>query len=128
MKRLNTILVFASFLLLSIGTFSAFAQYSQSQSPPRQHATQDKNGDGICDVCGQPVGSGQSNAQGEKATRGKHFGPGDGTGNSANRPQDGTGYGSQSGRQIGPQDGSGAGSGGFGSMQGQRGGRRGGRP
>jgi hypothetical protein len=128
MKKLNTILVFTSFLLLSAGTFSVFGQYSQSQSRQRQHTTQDKNGDGTCDVCGQPAGSGQSNGQGEKAQRGKHFGPGDGTGNGGKRPQDGTGYVSQSGKRIGPQDGSGAGSGGFGSMQGQRGGRRIGRP
>ena len=128
MKRLNTILVFTSFLVLSAGTFSAFGQPSQSQSRQGQRATQDKNGDGTCDVSGQPVGSGQSNAQGEKASRGKHFGPGDGSGNSGARPNDGTGYGAQSGRRAGPQDGSGARSGGFGGMQGQGGGRRGGKP
>jgi hypothetical protein len=128
MKKVKTILVFTSFLVLSAGTFSAFGQYSQSQSRQRQHATQDKNGDGTCDVCGQTAGSGKSDAHGEEANRGKHFGPGDGSGNGGTRPQDGAGCGSQSGRRTGPQDGFGAGSGGFGSMQGQGGGQRGGRP
>lgn len=124
MQKLKTILVFTAFLLLVSGTFSSFAQNPQTPSRPRQ----DKNGDGTCDVSGLPTGSGQSNAQGQKAQRGKSFGPGDGSGNSGNRPQDGTGYGAQSGKRLGPQDGSGAGFGGSGSMQNQRGARRGGRP
>ncbi len=84
-----------------------------------QHTIHDKDGDGICDVCKQPIGSNRENAQGAKAKKGMHWGPGDGTGNQDAGPRDGTGYGSQSGAQTGPKND---------SVHGNRGGRRGGRP
>jgi hypothetical protein len=108
MNDSKAVLVLIACLAIAAGTFSAYAQNSQVQQRQSQHLILDQNGDGICDVCGQPVGSGQSNAQGQKAKRGKHFGPGDGTGNRGAGPQDGTGYGTQSGKRMGPQDGSGA--------------------
>jgi len=101
---------------------SAVQVQNQNQKQ-KQHTIQDKNGDGVCDVCGQATGSGQQNSQGKKAKKGKHWGPGDGTGNQQVGPQDGTGYGSGSGKKMGPQDGSGQGK----SQKGQRGSRGGSR-
>jgi hypothetical protein len=66
----------------------------------------DFDGDGICDISGQPIGSGTGFAQGQRARRGNQNGVSDGTGNMGQGPQDGTGYGAQSGARTGPQDGS----------------------
>ena len=77
-------------------TQSQTQQQTTNQACLRQHALQDANGDGICDHCGNPVGSGKANAQGKAAKNGKHWGPGDGTG-----------YGAQSGQKMGPHDGTG---------------------
>jgi hypothetical protein len=82
-------------------------QQATNQARLRQHALHDANSDGICDLCGNPVGSGRSNAQGQVARKGKHWGPGDGTGNQGVGPRDGTGYGAQSGQKMGPRDGTG---------------------
>ena len=122
------------FVMLTLLIFSsqAAAQGNTTTQPPTnraQHQVHDQNGDGLCDVCKQAVGSGRMNAQGQKAQSGKHWGPGDGTGNQGQGRQDGTGYGSQSGQQTGPRDctgpnGSGAGKGGSGQGRGGRGGNR----
>ena len=88
-------------------TQSQTQQQTTHQACLRQHALQDANGDGICDHCGNPVGSGKANAQGKAAKNGKHWGPGDGTGNQGVGPRDGTGYGAQSGQKMGPHDGTG---------------------
>jgi RNA polymerase-binding transcription factor DksA len=82
-------------------------QQTTNQARLRQHALHDVNGDGICDLCGNPVGSGNTNAQGQAAKKGKHWGPGDGTGNQSVGPRDGTGYGAQSGQKMGPRYGTG---------------------
>jgi hypothetical protein len=82
-------------------------QQTSVQARLGQHEVRDANGDGICDHCGNLVGSGKTNAQGKVAKKGKHWGPGDGTGNQGVGPRDGTGYGSQSGPRNGAQDGSG---------------------
>ena len=109
MKTARVLLTCLMMTLLVMGGMSAFAQSPQRQGNGQSlHTIQDRNADGICDVCGQPVGSGRSNAQGQRAVTGKHFGPGDGTGNQGAGPGDGTGYGAQSGKRNGPQDGSGA--------------------
>lgn len=116
MKKMKYTLALIATLALSGVAFSGLAQSSTptqeqnqiKQQRQAQHTIRDQNGDGICDVCGQPVGSGQQNAQGKKAKKGKHWGPGDGTGNQGVGPQDGTGYGAMSGKRTGPQDGSGA--------------------
>jgi hypothetical protein len=115
-------------LVLSAALFAAVAVApsipAQGSTPNnqggRQHRIHDANHDGVCDVCGNPVGSGQGNGQGQQAKKGRHFGPGDGTGNNGSGPRDGTGYGAQSGHRSGPRDGSGMGQAG--------GGRRAGRP
>lgn len=102
-------------------------QQAANQARVRQHALHDANGDGICDVCGNPVGSGRANAQGKAAKNGKHWGPGDGTGNQGVGPRDGTGYGAQSGQKMGPRDGTGRVTNpgtGAGGGQGRRGGKR----
>ena len=96
-------------------------QQTTDQTRLRQHALQDANGDGICDHCGNPVGSGRANAQGKAAKNGKHWGPGDGTGNQGMGPRDGTGYGAQSGQGTGQPMNPGRGAGGG---QGHRGCRR----
>ncbi|MEW5974818.1 MAG: hypothetical protein AB1898_03315 [Acidobacteriota bacterium] len=102
-----------------------------AQQKLRQHAIHDADNDGLCDVCGNAVGSGRTNAQGKVAKKGKHWGPGDGTGNQGAGPADGTGYGAQSGKQgkvgAGPTAGNtGRGQAGAGREAGG-GGRRGGR-
>lgn len=102
-------------------------QQTMNQIRLRQHALRDANGDGICDHCGNPVGSGRTDALGKSAKKGKHWGPGDGTGNQGVGPQNGTGYGAQSGQRVGPRDGTGrqttAGPR-FGGGQGRRGSKR----
>jgi hypothetical protein len=129
MESLKKQLAAMTIAVLLAGAASVFAQEQVQSRKQTQHAIHDANSDGICDVCGQPVGSGQANAQGKQAKKGKHWGPGDGTGNQGNGPQDGTGYGSQSGKGIGARDGTGPyhQSGGQGREQGQGAGRRGGR-
>ncbi|MBI3949991.1 MAG: hypothetical protein HY314_06005 [Acidobacteria bacterium] len=142
MKQMTRTLALVATLALSGAAFSGLAQtetqtqtqkQTRVEKQQRLHAIRDQNGDGICDVCGQPVGSGQQNAQGQKAKKGKHWGPSDGTGNQGVGPQDGTGYGAPSGKRTGPQDGSGAQMGGqkgpgSGSPQAQGRGRGGRRP
>jgi hypothetical protein len=127
MKKVQSLI---SIVILMAASSSALAQ-SGPQSPKQsQHAVRDANRDGLCDECGRAVGSGRTDATGQKAQNGKHYGPGDGTGNQGSRPNDGTGYGAQSGMRSGPQDGTGAklgqagkrGNGGYG--QSRRGGRR----
>lgn len=76
----------------------------------------------------QPQANGKNGAQGQK---GKKAGPADGTGNQANGPKVGTGYGAKSGNRTGPLDGSGPGvnrgGGRTGGAAGGRGGSGGGR-
>jgi hypothetical protein len=93
--------------VLLAGITGVFAQGNLQSRKQSQHAIHDANSDGICDVCGQPVGSGQADAQGKQAKKGKHWGPGDGSGNQGSGPKDGTGYGSQSGQGMGARDGTG---------------------
>jgi hypothetical protein len=101
--------------LVALGMACAVAVASAQGGRPSaalgQHSINDANRDGICDVCGNPVGAGQVNSQGQRAGGGKHFGPGDCTGNQGSGPRDGSGYGAQSGRRSGPMDGTGAGRG-----------------
>lgn len=128
MERSKKSLAVMTIVLFLAGTAGVIAQGQGQSRKQSHHAIRDANGDGICDDCGQLVGSGQANAQGKQAKKGKHWGPADGSGNQGSGPQDGTGYGSQSGKRSGPQDGSGPNqSGGQGRSQGQGAGRRGGR-
>ena len=129
MKVSRNLLAVTVMVFFLAGAPIMFAQGQGQMKKQSQHSINDANSDGICDVCGQPVGSGQANAQGKQSKKGKHWGPGDGTGNQGNGPQDGTGYGSQSGNGIGARDGTGPyhQSGGQGGGQGQGAGRRGGR-
>ncbi len=128
MERSKKVLAVATMAVFFAATASVLAQAPAQSRKQAQHTIHDANGDGICDNCGLPVGSGQANATGQKAKKGKHWGPGDGTGNQANGPKDGTGYGSQSGKRSGPQDGTGPyrQSGGQARGQAQSNGRRGG--
>ena len=133
MKQSKGILSVTAMLVLLAGAAVAAAQGKPQTGKQSQHTIHDRNGDGICDICGQPVRSGQSNGKGQQAIQGKHWGPGDGTGNQGSGPQDGTGYGAQSGKRSGPQDGSGARTGqqggqGRAAPQGQGQDRHGGRP
>ena len=129
--RMHFGFLFAMLALLIISV-QALAQSNTTQPPSAnraQHQVHDQNGDGICDVCKQPVGSGRVNAQGQRAQSGKHWGPADGTGNQGQGPKDGTGYGAQSGQHSGPRDGtgpqgSGTGKGGNSQGRGKRGGNR----
>jgi len=129
MERSRKLVAVMTIAIVIAGSVGVLAQGPGQQQKQSQHTIHDANGDGVCDDCGLPVGSGQSNAQGKQSKKGKHWGPGDGSGNQGSGPKDGTGYGSQSGKQSGPQDGTGPyhQSGGQGRGQAQGGGRRGGR-
>lgn len=94
-------------------------QTTNQENRISQHTIRDANRDGQCDICKQSVGSGRQNAQGKKADKGKHWGPGDGTGLKASPPKDGSGYGSNSGKRTGPQDGTQVRTGGQGRAGGQ---------
>jgi hypothetical protein len=126
LKKAITLVVFAALPGLSL---EAFPQGNAIPRGTERHSIHDSNGDGICDICSQPVGSGRVNAQGQNAGKGKHFGPGDGTGNMGSGPKDGTGYGAQSGRRQGSLNGTCTGVGGqaAGAGGGMGRGRRGGR-
>jgi hypothetical protein len=129
MKAYNKFLAVITITIMLLGATTVLAQQQAQSRKELQHTINDANSDGTCDVCGQPVGSGQANAQGKQAKKGKHWGPGDGSGNQGNGPKDGTGYGSQSGKGISAHDGTGPyhQNGGQGRGQGQGSGRRGGR-
>ena len=128
MKAYSKFLAVITVTVMLLGASGVLAQQQVKSRKQLQHTINDANSDGICDVCGQPVGSGQANAQGKQAKKGKHWGPGDGSGNQGNGPKDGTGYASQSGKGIGARDGTGPyhQSDGQGRGQGQGSGRRGG--
>ena len=129
MKLFKNILTVVALTVVLAGTSIWAAQGQEQPRKQSQHRVHDANGDGICDDCGLPVGSGANNAQGQAAKQGKHWGPADGSGNQGSGPKDGTGYGSQSGARNGPRDGTGSyhPNGGQPRGQGQRGGGRGGR-
>jgi len=124
MKR--SIQILALFAIVILGSTAVWAQFRPSS--PRnqvngttvQQCPNDANGDGICDTCGQPVGSHRNQGKG-----GKGYGPGDGSGNKGQGPKDGSGYGAGSGNGSGSCDGTGphGNQGGRGS-RGGRGGRR----
>jgi hypothetical protein len=127
MKAFSKLLAVTTIAVLLAGVSSVFAQAQERPQQQSQHSIHDANGDGICDACLQPVGSGQANTQGQQAKNGNHWGPGDGSGSQGSGPKDGSGYGSQSGNGIGVRDGTGSNhqNGGQGGRQGQGSGRRG---
>jgi hypothetical protein len=90
MERSKKSLAVMTIVLFFAGTAGVLAQGQGQSRKQSQHAIHDANGDGICDDCGQLVGSGQANAQGKQAKKGKHWGPADGSGNQGSGPQDGT--------------------------------------
>lgn len=94
MKAIKNILALSAAALLLLSVSGAFAQ-----------GMVDANGDGICDITGQTIGTGAGTGQGQKGIHGNTNGPQNGTGNQGNGPKDGTGYGAQSGKRTGPQDG-----------------------
>lgn len=131
MQKLQVASTTLALMILVSGSIQVPAQGKAPEGRAAQHSSKDVNGDGICDSCGQSVGSGQMDAKGQKSQKGKNFGPGDGTGNMGSGPRDGTGYGAQSGKRLDPQDGSQAGMGRNGNArpqggmtQSRRGGRR----
>ncbi len=116
MRKTISIFAVLTILFVAVASIPAMAQDdgnpSQVQNQrqvkqQKQHKIKDGDGNGVCDVCGEAVGSGRNNADGKQAKKGKHWGPGDRSGNQGQRPQDGTGYGSRSGKKLGPQDGTG---------------------
>jgi hypothetical protein len=127
MKISNKGLAVITIAVLLVGVSTLFAQTQERPRQQFQHSLHDANGDGICDICEQPVGSGLANAQGNQAKKGSHWEPGDGFGNQGSGLKDGSRYGSQSGRRIGAQDGTGpyCQIGGQRGRQGQGSGRRG---
>ena len=105
MKGIRPYLALTAALVLFIGVSSALSQGKSSSPIQNRQGIVDANGDGICDITGQKIGSGAAGGQGQQVKRGNQNGPGDGTGNQRKGPQDGTGYGSKSGQRTGPQDG-----------------------
>jgi len=123
MKR--SIQILALFSVVILGSTAVWAQSwggsrNQVSGATVQQCPNDANGDGICDNCGQPVGSHRNQGKGDKG-----YGPGDGSGNQGQKPKDGSGYGAGSGSGQGSCDGTGprGNQGGRGS-RGGRGGRR----
>jgi hypothetical protein len=117
-------LVMAAPALAQVPTTPTANGSGQQRGKVVQHQIRDQNNDGVCDTCGQAVGSGQRNGKGQKAKKGSHYGPGDGTGNQGNGPKNGTGYGRKAGN--GDPNSCPNGQGGRGN-RGGRGGNRGGR-
>lgn len=105
MKRIRKILTLSAATILVFGIANARSQSNSSTPIQKRMGIVDANGDGICDITGQPIGSGTQAGKAQQAKRGNTKGPGDGTGNQGSGPKDGTGYGSQSGKRTGPQDG-----------------------
>jgi hypothetical protein len=105
MKGLKQILTLSAAAVLVFGIAEAQSQTGPSTPVQTRAGIVDADGDGICDITGQAVGSGGQAGKAQQAKRGNQRGPGDGTGNRNNRPKDGTGYGVQSGKRSGPQDG-----------------------
>ena len=102
--RLSLSAAFAAFLMVAPSLAQAentpgAAGSGQQKGKVTQHQVRDQDNDGICDACGRAVGSGQQNAKGQKAKKGSHYGPGDGTGNQGSGPKDGTGFGLKSGNR-----------------------------
>lgn len=106
MKNFRKSLILSAVAVLLSGAAGIFAQGNATTPIQTRQGVMDLDGNGICDITGQPIGSGAGVAQGQRAQRGNRNGVGDGTGNMGQRPQDGTGYGAQSGMRTGPQDGS----------------------
>jgi len=110
MKATKYFLALAAAALLLGASTVVLAQGSGANPAPARPAIVDANNDGICDLTGRIIGSGN---------------PGNGPGN-------GNRAGVQAGKRMGPQDctqprlgqGSGAGNGGWGMGGGRRGGRR----
>ncbi|RPJ61245.1 MAG: hypothetical protein EHM23_07670 [Acidobacteria bacterium] len=122
MKR--SIQVLALFSVVILGSTVLWAQPGfgspvQVSGTQVQQCPNDANGDGLCDDCGQPVGTHCNQG------KGKGKGPGDGSGNQGQGPKDGSGYGSGSGNGNGNCDGTGPrGNQGNRGNRGGRGGRR----
>lgn len=113
---------------IALGVGSLYAQNGPSAPHQNRAGYMDANGDGICDITGEPIGSGAQAGRNGELGNGNRKGPGDGTGNLGVGPQDGTGYGAHSGKMMGPQDGSqarfGNGNGSNAGNKARRGGRR----
>jgi hypothetical protein len=105
MKGMKQIMTLSAAAVLVFGIAEAQSQTSSSTPVQTRAGIVDANGDGICDITGQAVGSGGQAGRAQQAKRGNQRGPGDETGNRNNGPKDGTGYGAQSGKRTGPQDG-----------------------
>ena len=120
MKRIQSAMISAALLLaFGIGlTAEAAAQEKVQARTKIQQKVQakvqakaqtgplfvDADGDGICDNLGARLGQGKGRMN---AMHGKHYGPGDGTGNQGIRPMDGTGFGPGNGQGTGVCDGTG---------------------
>lgn len=133
MSTNKRILALAASLVLAGATSILWSQSRPSSVVGDRPAINDSNGDGVCDITGRVIGNGQRAGAGQRTMAGRTWGPGDGTGNQASGPRDGTGYGAQSDKRSGPQDGSQTrigrqGMPGTGTANAGRGGRRGGRP
>ncbi len=125
MKRSITILSLFAILILISGVASAQFGPGANRGSQTPRAYGDANGDGICDLTGQPVGAacGQGQGQGQRQGNGKRYGAGDGSGNAGSGSRDGSGYGAGNGNRGGICDGTGP-KRGSGSVHRGRGGRR----
>ena len=109
MRAINYFLALAAVALL-FGASNIWAQGKSAGPVQDKPSIVDTNGDGICDLTGRQIG----------------------TGNLGNGPRNGSGFGAQSGKRLGPQDctqprlgqGNGSGAGGGAMGGGRRGGKR----
>ena len=109
MRAIKYILALAAVTLL-FSASSILAQGKSTGPVQGKPSIVDANGDGICDLTGRQIG----------------------TGNLGNEPRNGSGFGAQSGRRLGPQNctqprlgqGNGTGAGGRAMGGGRRGGQR----
>jgi hypothetical protein len=93
MNNFKTQVMLLAVVLIMTAATGIFAQTVTTTPINDRQGVIDTNGDGICDITGRTIGSGNGQGQGQ----GQRKGPGDGTGN-----------GGQQGKQMGKQGGTGS--------------------
>lgn len=105
MKRIsNAALTLTVVLALGLLYADSASAQQKGTETPKAHGQffVDQDGDGICDNVGTHAGQKMGNG-----SKGKGYGPKDGTGNQGQGPKDGTGYGAGKGSGTGVCDGTG---------------------
>jgi len=123
MKRFNTLAVIVAIAVFTLVSAQAFAQTVENETPVRQHAFVDEDGDGICDNYVEGQGRGLGNGTRANFVDADGDGVCDNQGTRAGeRLIDGSGKGKKNG--SGDCDGTGTGRGGSGKGKGGGRGRK----